>query len=169
VNNDWIKSTCGHKDFPDTSRLCILLWKYVFRSISENDWTGVAEKCLLDNKRSLKNLIAAHLEPLTHSSSTILSAWAGGWKKERKNTHGNIPFNYSTTQMETVITWRRRSSPRRRRVPIRSQMAESRMLIGGRCWLRSTRIHMLAWGWGDFSCARRRVPRKPDGWISTQI
>ena len=71
-----------------------------------NSW-----EVLLDNKLPLKDLIAAHLEPLTHSSSTILSTW-----QEWKNARRSSPFNYSITRMETVITWKPRTSPRRRRV-----------------------------------------------------
>lgn len=51
-----------------------------------NSW-----EVLLDNKLPLKDLIAAHLEPLTHSSSTILSTW-----QEWKKTHTEVA--YLTTQ-----------------------------------------------------------------------
>lgn len=87
----------------------------------QNSW-----EVLLDNKLSLKDHIAAHLEPLTCSSSTTL-------RRRRKKTHGSILFNYSITQMETVITWELCTSLRAIECDLLSDGRELE-LIGSRCW-----------------------------------
>lgn len=44
----------------------------------------------------------------------------------KKNAHRSSLFNYSITRMETVITWKPRTSPKEAPSVIRSQMVESR-------------------------------------------
>lgn len=124
---------------------------------------------LLDNKLSLKGLIAAHLEPLTHSSSAILST-----EQEGKKTHGSIPFNCSITQMETVITWKLCTSLRGIECDLLSDRGESE-LIGSRCWC--VQVIYCIHGHVDVFFSPHTLSRiiqlhvttRPDGYISTQI
>lgn len=93
---------------------------------------------------------------------------AGGFKKkQQKNPHGDILFNYSITQMETVITWKLRTSQRGVKCDPLSDGGELE-LIGSRCGCVEVTCISAA-----LVCEPRiiqlHVRSRPDGYISTQI
>ena len=62
-----VKCSASSSEILHVSADCEFAKLYTQKWQEQNSW-----EVLLDNKLSLKDLIAAHLEPLTHSSSTIL-------------------------------------------------------------------------------------------------
>ena len=89
---------------PPTPPHTVSLWSSSLQS-------RTAEKCCWTTSSPWRTS-SRHIWSLSHIHQVPF--WVPG--RSEKNARRSSPFNYSITRMETVITWKPRTSPRRRRV-----------------------------------------------------